>query len=42
VVIRGMGLVGVGWIYLVQDRDLCRALVNTIMNLRVPSKRGIY
>jgi hypothetical protein len=24
------------WIYLAQDRDQCRALVNTLMNLRVP------
>jgi hypothetical protein len=27
---------GVDWIYLVQDRDQCRVLVNTIMNLQVP------
>jgi hypothetical protein len=27
---------GVDWIELVQDRDQLRALVNTVMNLRVP------
>jgi hypothetical protein len=27
---------GMGWIHPVQDRDQWRALVNTVMNLRVP------
>jgi hypothetical protein len=27
---------GIDWIDLAQDRDLWRALVNTVMNLRVP------
>jgi hypothetical protein len=27
---------GMDWIDLAQDRDRCRALVNTVMNLRVP------
>jgi hypothetical protein len=26
---------GVGWIQLSQDRDRCRAVVNTVMSLRV-------
>jgi len=29
------------WIKLAQDRDRCRALVSTVMNLRVPKNRGI-
>jgi hypothetical protein len=27
---------GMDWINLAQDRDQCRALVNTVMNIRVP------
>jgi hypothetical protein len=34
--LREIGLGGMGWIDLAQDRDQCRALVNTVMNLRVP------
>jgi hypothetical protein len=30
------------WIQLTQDRDMWRALVNTIMNLQVPSKAGNF
>jgi len=33
---------GVDWILLTQDRDQWRALVNTIMNLRVPLKMGNF
>jgi hypothetical protein len=32
---REIGWDGMGWIDLAEDRDKCRALVNTVMNLRV-------
>jgi hypothetical protein len=34
--LREIGWDGMDWIYLAQDRDHWRALVNTVMNLRVP------
>jgi hypothetical protein len=34
--LREIGWEGVGWIYLTQDRNHWRVLVNTVMNLRVP------
>jgi hypothetical protein len=34
--LRQIGSVGMDWINLTQDRDQWRALVNTVMNLRVP------
>jgi hypothetical protein len=34
--LRKIGWDGMNWIGLAQDRDQWRALVNTIMNLRVP------
>jgi hypothetical protein len=34
--LREIGLGDVDWIHLVQDRDRWRALVNRVMNLRVP------
>jgi hypothetical protein len=33
---RQIGWKGVDWIHLAQDREQWRALVNTVMNLRVP------
>jgi hypothetical protein len=35
------GCKDVDWIHLAQDRDQWRALVNTVMNLRVPLMLGI-
>jgi hypothetical protein len=35
-VLREIGWGGMDWIDLAQDRDQWRALVNTVMNLRVP------
>jgi hypothetical protein len=34
--LREIGFGGMDWTDLVQDRDQWRALVNTVMNLRVP------
>jgi hypothetical protein len=34
--LREIGWDGRDWIELSQDRDQCRALVNTVINLRVP------
>jgi hypothetical protein len=34
--VREIGCNGVDWIDLAQDRDQWRALVNTVMKLRVP------
>jgi transposase len=34
--LREIGWGGMGWIDLAQDMDQWRALVNTVMNLRVP------
>jgi hypothetical protein len=34
--LRGTGLDGMDWIELAQDMDQWRALVKTVMNLRVP------
>jgi hypothetical protein len=34
--LREIGLGGVDWVDVAQDREKWRALVNTVMNLRVP------
>jgi hypothetical protein len=34
--LREIGWGAVGWINLAQDRDQWRAVVNTVMNVRVP------
>jgi hypothetical protein len=34
--LREIGWDGVDWIYMAQDRDQWRDLVNTVLNLRVP------
>jgi hypothetical protein len=34
--LRDIGWEGVDWIYLAQGKDHWRAVVNTVMNLRVP------
>jgi hypothetical protein len=33
--LRGIGWKSVEWIHLAQDRDLWRAVVNALMNLRI-------
>jgi hypothetical protein len=35
-ILREIGWDGVDWIDMAQDRDQWRALVNTVLNLRVP------
>jgi hypothetical protein len=34
--LREIGWDGVDWMNMAQDRELWRALVNTVLNLRVP------
>jgi len=38
--LKGVRCEDVDWIKLVDDRDLSRAAVNAVMDLRVPQKRG--
>jgi hypothetical protein len=38
--LRELGWGSVGWIQVAQDRDLWRALVNMVMNLRVLAPRS--
>jgi hypothetical protein len=40
--IREIGRGGLVWIRMAQDRDQWRALVNTVMNLRVPQIFGNF
>jgi hypothetical protein len=34
--LQEVGWVGMNWIYLAQDSDMCRAVVNAVMNIRAP------
>jgi hypothetical protein len=38
--LREIGLRGVEWVHLAQDRDRWRAVVNAVMNLRVLAPRS--
>jgi hypothetical protein len=40
--LREIGWDGMGWIYLAQERDQWRSLVNTVMNFRVLQNAGKF
>jgi hypothetical protein len=39
---KEIGWDGMDWIHLAQNRDRWRALVNMVMNLRIPSNAGNF
>jgi hypothetical protein len=39
--LQEVGCGGIAWLDVAQDRDRWWVVVNAVMNLRVPSKRGI-
>jgi hypothetical protein len=41
-ILRDIGWGGMDWIDLAQERDQCRALVNTVMNVRGSIKYGMF
>ena len=40
--LKEVGSGSMDWIALAQDRDRCKALVNAVMNFRVPKKCGEF
>jgi hypothetical protein len=40
IILSGIG--GMDWIDLTEDRDMCRALANVVMNLQVPNSAGNF
>jgi hypothetical protein len=40
--LRWIGPGGIGWVNLAQEREECRVLFNTVINLRVPYNLGKF